>query len=157
MKIINEDSRALGEAKLPRRVDRVVASVLGIVCFLYATVLFNVVSNILFNLIFFFFEISSLPTLSYASHGPIYAFIEHSQSSFPLQIVPHYGYSTSGASHLLVLSRSRTCIHAGSYPSKTQRRTTLVQKMQCCKTATSTSLSPLWPLRLTNGSPLRMD
>ena len=38
MKIINEDSRALGEAKLPRRVDRVVASVLGIVCFLYASV-----------------------------------------------------------------------------------------------------------------------
>ena len=56
MKIINEDSRALGEAKLPRRVDRVVASVLGIVCFLYATVLFNVVSNILFNLIFFFLK-----------------------------------------------------------------------------------------------------
>ena len=41
MKIVNEI--ALEEAKLPRKIDKVVASVLFIVGFLYLTTLFNVV------------------------------------------------------------------------------------------------------------------
>ena len=43
MQVIKEDDRKVAEEYNPRRIDKVVGLVLGIVAFLYFTTLFNVV------------------------------------------------------------------------------------------------------------------